>query len=404
MNLTKTAPIHGQLKTAEFVCLMGIMTALVALSIDALMPAFPQMARDFNVQQQQNNIQLVIIWMFIGLAIGNLFYGTLSERWGRKLPVIVGFILFFIGSLLAMLTHNINILMLARLIQGLGLAGPRTISMTIARDLYSGNTLAKVTSFIMTVFILIPVIAPSLGQLILLFTSWRILFLIFIIFGLLSMTWFLLRQPETLPKEKRNAITLAYLTYAMKEILKSRQALAYSVSSGFISGAFISYISLAQPVFQNEYNLGHYFPLAFSLMAISIGLAALINGRLIIKFGAKCLSKVGVFLITGGATAFLCVIQWMHHEPPLWLVMCFMFVMLFSLGITRGNQIALAMTPLGHIAGFGTTFYASSTMLIGSAISFVTNMLYHNHVTTLITTFAVCGLLSILSIRYAETT
>ena len=392
-----------KLSSAEFITLMALMTSLIALSIDAVMPAFPTMAATLE-GANSNNIQLIIPFIFLGLSTGTLFFGPLSDIVGRKTPVIIGLIIYFIGSVIIINSQNFETLILGRILEGFGLAGPRTTSVALTRDLYEGDAMARVMSFIMMVFIMVPIIAPSAGQAILLIASWRVLFIIFIVMALISLLWFMLRQQETLPPKKRQKPSVKSILSALKEVLSTRKTFGYTLSSGMITGAFMGYLTLAQPIFQTEYHMGQAFPLFFASLAAAIGFASFCNGKLVFRYGAKNMATFGATLLTLTAFIFLGIIWTQNGQPPLWLLVIFLAPILFSIGLLFGNQSALAMEPIGHIAGTGSAIINSISSLMGVALSVAIEKNFHNTVTPLVLSFAGLGLLSLFTMQWANTT
>jgi DHA1 family bicyclomycin/chloramphenicol resistance-like MFS transporter len=274
----------------EFVALMAFTMSLVALSIDAMLPAFPQMTQDLQVAQA-NDIQLVVSMLFIGLAIGQLFYGPLSDSIGRKPAIYIGFVLFILGSLLSMSASDFSTMLAGRLLQGIGAAGPRTVAVALIRDRFHGSEMARVMSFIMTVFILVPIFAPALGQAILIFAGWRSIFGAFVVLALSTLVWLSLRQAETLAKDQRRPFTLRNVKAALLEVMKSRMAMIYMLVAGCISGAFLSYLNTSQHIFQVQYGLGTQFPIYFGVLAVAVGIASLLNSRLVMRFGMHALAN-----------------------------------------------------------------------------------------------------------------
>ena len=282
----------------EFVVIISLMMSLTALSIDAMLPALPQIGSDLGVQQA-NDRQLVISVLFLGLAVGQLFFGPLSDSIGRKPTLYAGYALYIVGALVAVFAASFQVMLLARLLQGLGGSAPRTVTLALVRDRYEGRAMARVMSFVTTVFILMPMIAPSVGQAILLFTGWRGIFVSFA--GMAIFTWvlFALRMPETLAPENRAPFSLRRILDAMREIIRNRTAIGYTVSAGLISGAFLGYLNSSQQIFQEQYALGELFPLVFAIIAGSIGLASLLNARLVMRFGMRFLVWRSLMLIVG---------------------------------------------------------------------------------------------------------
>ena len=249
----------------EFVILVSMMMSLTALSIDAMLPALPQIGDDLNVQDP-NNRQLVISTIFLGLAGGQLFFGPLSDKIGRKPAIYAGYGLYIIGSVISLFAFSFPMMLFGRLLQGAGVSAPRAVTLALVRDQYEGRAMARVMSFVMTVFILIPMIAPSLGQAILFFSGWRSIFGIFVLLAVITLAWFGFRMPETLAQENRIPFSFGRITSALREILKIRSAVGYTLSAGFISGAFLGYLSSTQQIFQEQYALGDLFPICLKLV------------------------------------------------------------------------------------------------------------------------------------------
>ena len=259
MISTKT---KADLSLAEFVIIISLMMSLLALSIDAMLPALPQMGTDLNIQNA-NDRQLVVPAIFIGLAIGQLFFGPLSDKTGRKPAIYAGLALYIAGSLTSALTIGFPMLLFGRLLQGIGVSAPRAVGLALVRDRYEGRAMARVMSFVMPVFILVPMIAPAFGQAILFFASWRAIFVSFVALASISLAWFGLRMPETLVPENRAPFSASRIIGTIREIIGIRPALGYTVVAGLVSGAHLGYLSSAQQVFQEQYDLGGLFPVSF---------------------------------------------------------------------------------------------------------------------------------------------
>jgi DHA1 family bicyclomycin/chloramphenicol resistance-like MFS transporter len=372
--MDESAP-GGQTGLGEFVALMAFTMSLVALSIDAMLPAFPEMARDLQVTAA-NDIQLVVSMLFIGLAIGQLFYGPLSDSIGRKPAIYIGFVLFILGSLLSMMASDFSTMLAGRLLQGIGTAGPRTVAVALIRDRFHGSEMARVMSLIMTVFILVPIFAPALGQAILLLAGWRTIFGAFIVLALATQVWLSLRQPETLPKDQRRPFTLQGITAGFHEVIKSRLAMVYTLVAGCVSGAFLSYLNSSQQIFQVQYGQGKLFPLYFGILAVSVGIAALVNSALVMRFGMHALVHRALLLMMTLSWLFLVIVWAYDGHPPLWLFMANCLTLFFCIGILWGNLNSIAMEPLGHVAGTAAAVIGSSTTLLAVALSFLVGQAY----------------------------
>ena len=260
---------NPELSFVEFVLIVSLMMSLTALSIDAMMAALPTIGHELGIQNV-NERQLIISVIFLGMAVGQLFFGPLSDSTGRKPAVYAGYGVYMIGSFVAIFATSFPTMLAGRLLQGIGVSAPRAITMALVRDRYAGRMMARVMSFVMTVFILVPMLAPSLGQFILLFVGWRGIFVGFVIIALINLIWFALRMPETLSLENRTPFSLHHTIKATSFILKNRAALGYTVSAGLVGGFFLGYLNSAQQIFQEQYALGEFFPILFGVISMLI--------------------------------------------------------------------------------------------------------------------------------------
>jgi DHA1 family bicyclomycin/chloramphenicol resistance-like MFS transporter len=386
---------------AEFVIIISLMMSFTALSTDAMLPALPQIGNDLAVQNA-NDRQLVVSILFLGLAFGQLFFGPLSDRVGRKPPVYTGYALYVAGAIVSALAVSFPMMLLGRLLQGLGISAPRAIILALVRDRYKGRAMARVMSFVMTVTLLVPMIAPTLGQAILLFSDWRGIFGSFVLIGLITLSWFALRMPETLAPEHRATFSLRHIIDATLEIGRNRIAVGYTVSAGLVSGAFLGYLNSAQQILQEQYALGKLFPIIFGVISLSIGLASLLNARLVMRFGMRFLVRRSLFVIVGLSILALGTVLLLDGQPPLWLFMAYIMATFFSVGILFGNQNALAMEPLGHLAGIGAAVVGSLSTLISMPLGTIIGQIYNGTVLPLIVGLALLSGLSILAVGWAD--
>jgi DHA1 family bicyclomycin/chloramphenicol resistance-like MFS transporter len=368
-SLTKTG-------LGEFIALMAFTMSLVALSIDAMLPAFPEMAQDLQVTTA-NDIQLVVSLLFIGLATGQLFYGPLSDSIGRKPAIYIGFALFILGSLLSMVASDFTTMLAGRLLQGIGAAGPRTVAVALIRDRFHGSEMARIMSFIMTVFILVPVFAPALGQAILLLAGWRAIFGAFVVLALATLVWLSLRQAETLARDQRKPFTLRNVKAAFHEVIKSRLAVVYTLVAGCVLGAFLGYLNTSQQIFQVQYGLGRQFPIYFGVLAVAVGFASLLNSGLVMRFGMHALANRALLLMMVLSLLFLAIVWACDGHPPLWLFMAICLALFFCIGILFGNLNAIAMEPLGHVAGTAAAAIGSSTTLLAVLLGYLIGQAYN---------------------------
>ena len=393
----------ADLSLAEFVIIISLMMSLTALSIDTMLPALPQMGADLRVQNA-NDRQLVVSTIFLGLAIGQLFFGPLSDQTGRKPAIYAGLAVYIAGSLIAILAISFPMLLFGRLLQGAGVSAPRAVGLALVRDRYEGRAMARVMSFVMTVFILVPMIAPAFGQAILLFADWRAIFASFVVLAFITLAWFGFRMPETLAPENRASFSARRIIRTTRAIIKIRPAVGYTVVAGFVSGAHLGYLSSAQQVFQEQYDLGALFPIFFAIIAFSIGLASFLNARLVMRFGMRYLVRSSLLVIMGLSVAALGIGLFSAGQPALWLMMGYFMLTFFCVGILFGNNNALAMQPLGHIAGIGAAVVGSLSTFISVPLGTTIGRSYNGTVLPLIVGLAILSALSLVVVHWAEST
>ncbi len=386
---------------AEFVIIISLIMSLGALSIDAMLPALPQIGSDLNVQNA-NDRQLVVSLFFLGSAVGQLLFGPLSDKTGRKPAIYWGYALFVVGSLLSLSALSFPMLLFGRLLQGIAISGPRTVTLALVRDRYEGRAMARVMSFVMTVSILVPMVAPTFGQTLLFLSGWRSIFGSFVLLAVITVLWFALRLPETLAPEDRAPFSLRRIVMAIREVVSIRLTLGYTVAAGLISGSFLGYLNSAQQIFQEQYALGELFPLYFGTIALSIGLASLLNARLVMRFGMTLLARRSLLAVLGLSIAALGIALLAEGLPPLWFLMAFLMMAFFCIGILFGNMNALAMKPLGHIAGIGAAVMGSLSMLISVPIGVIIGQSYNGTIVPLVAGMAILAGLSNVVARWAE--
>ncbi len=396
-----TDPSKSTPQLAEFVALMALMISLVALSIDAMLPALPEIGKSLGVQQENNN-QLVISLLFVGMAVGQLVYGPLSDSIGRKPAIYIGIGLFITGCLFSVAATNFKIMLIGRFLQGIGAAGPRIVAVALIRDKYKGSAMARVMSFVMTVFILVPAVAPALGQVLLIVAHWRVIFGTFMLLAVIVLIWFAIRQPETLMVSQRMRFSLRWVLIAVHEVCVNRIALGYTTATGLVFGAFLGYLNSVQQILQGQYNLGPQFPLYFAILALSIGGASYANARLVIRYDMRLLTSWSLRKLSGLSVIFFVVAYVLEGNPPLWILMTYFMISFFCVGILFGNLNSLAMEPLGHIAGVGAGVVGSLSTFISVSLGTLIGQSYNGTVLPLVSGFAILGGLSLMVMHWTE--
>lgn len=389
------------LPLGEFVTLMALMMALVALAIDAMLPALPIIGEELGATHE-NDSQLIVSLLFLGMALGQLFFGPLSDSIGRKTALCAGLGLFVVGAMVSLVAESFTRVLVGRFVQGLGVAGPRSVSLALIRDQYEGRAMARVMSFVMTIFILVPVIAPTLGQAILLVANWRAIFAVLAVFALMLFGWFAWRQPETLLTSHRMPFSLQRILHVSREVCTNRIAFGYTMVAGLVSGAFLGFLSSAAQIFQQQYGLGSLFPIYFAVLASAAGVASLMNANLVMRFGMRALISHAMLSLAVTSAAFFGFAFLHAGSPPLWCTMAYLLATFFAIGILFGNLNSLAMEPLGHVAGIGSALVGSISTLISVPLGILIGHSYNGTILPLVGGFAVLGALSLLVMRWIE--
>jgi DHA1 family bicyclomycin/chloramphenicol resistance-like MFS transporter len=387
--------------SGEFVARVALMISLVALSIDAMLPALPAIGAELGVRHA-NDVQLVISALFLGLAIAQMIYGPLSDSFGRKPAIYAGFAIFIAGCVLSILARGLEMMLLGRFLQGIGAAGPRIVTMALVRDQYAGRAMARVMSLAMAVFIMVPVLAPAIGQGIMLVAHWRAIFVMLLAVALFALTWFALRQPETLPPARRKPFSLRGVAAGVRETFSHRAAFGYTMMAGLIFGSFVGYLISAPQIFLRQYHTGGRFALYFGLLAACIGAAMLVNSRLVMVWGMQLLCRIALITACGVSLMFLGWAWALAGHPPFWALMIYLGVAFFCNGILFGNFNAMALEPLGHIAGVASAVVGSLTTFISLALGTLIGRSFDGTVLPLVGGFAGLGIAALAAMWWAE--
>ncbi len=385
----------------EFIALVALTTSLVAMSIDTMLPALGAMATELGAAHA-NDRQLILSAFFGGLSVGQLVYGPASDSTGRKPALFVGIALFMVGGLICASAHTFTWLLIGRAVSGFGAAGPRIVSVALVRDAHSGRHMAKVMSFVQSIFILVPVVAPSIGQAVLSVTTWRAIFVGLLVIAAVNALWVALRQPETLLRAARVPFSLRAIWHGTAETFRNRITLGYMLASGFVFGAFIGYLSMSQQVFQEQYGLGKLFPVFFGLLASAIGLASFVNGKLVMRFGMRRLSRTALLCNCVLCASALLATWAFNGHPPLGAFVGFMLLCFFCNGLLFGNYSARAMDPMGHIAGVAAAVTGSVSGLVALALGTLFGRAYDGTVLPLVAGFGASALLALVTTELAE--
>ncbi|WP_405572094.1 multidrug effflux MFS transporter [Winogradskyella sp. Asnod2-B02-A] len=378
----------------EFVILMAALMSIVALSIDAVLPALPKIG-DYLGSVNETDNQKLITAIFLGLGFGQLIFGPLSDSFGRKPMVYFGFGVFVIASIICITTRSFEVMLLGRVLQGVGLSSPRTMSIAIVRDSYNGDHMAKILSIVTMTFILVPVIAPMLGQFLLIHFGWQSIFTVNLVFGSAVILWFWRRQPETLHESYQKTFHLSIFKTGTRTFFRIKSAIIYTLLSGLVTGSFMVYLSTSQQIFQVQYDLGAYFPYIFASLAVTIGLATFLNSAIVMRFGMWNLVNIALLAFVVISLTYV-ILFWSGVNPPIEILILFLMLQFASVAFLFGNYRALAMQPMGHIAGIGSALNGFISTIMAVPIANYIGSFIKTSVLPLFIGFLVTGIIGLV--------
>ncbi|MET0375326.1 multidrug effflux MFS transporter [Sphingomonas sp. 2SG] len=353
----------------EFVAFIAAVMAVNALGVDLMLPALADIGRDLLVSAANHRQWVVTVYM-VGFGAGQLVYGPLADRLGRR-PVLIATLLGFIAaSVFAASSVTFAALLGARLLQGLMSASTRVLAVAIVRDGASGRQMARTMSIAQMIFFIVPILAPTLGQGLLAFGPWRFIFYALGGFAALVLAWSLVRLPETLPVARRLPLSLANLRQSYRLTLTNRYSIGYAIAAALTFGGIIAFVSSAQQIFVDEFGAGRRFTLLFAICAFSMGVASFANSRLVERLGTRLISQTAVLALIALSVVHLIVIQ--AGQETLTSYMILQALSMTCIGLCGSNFGAMAMEPVGHIAGTASSVQGFITsigaVLVGSAI------------------------------------
>jgi MFS transporter, DHA1 family, multidrug resistance protein len=390
------------LRFGEFVALMALMMSSVAFSIDAMLPALPTIGAQLSPDAPQKG-QLVITSFVLGMGLGVMICGPVSDAYGRKSVLLAGIAAYIAGALLAMQAQSIDGLLAARFLQGLGAAAPRVIATAMVRDMYEGRAMARVMSIIMTLFILVPALAPSIGAVIIWLADWRAVFLAFVAFGVVGAAWLMLRQPESLPPDRRRPLSLRNIWDATREIVTTPAVMIYVVTLVFAFAPLFAWLSNLPMIFADVYDREASFPIWFGVTALVAGSASVVNAKLVMRLGMKRIATLAFSFQAAVSLFFLALLQ--IDLPAPWdfaFFFAFMCSAFFSIGLTFGNLNALALQPLGHMAGIGASVIQSLSTIGSVMVAVPISLAYNGTPMPLITGMALCACTALALMLWAR--
>ena len=364
--------------------------ALNALAIDIMLPALPYMGEDLGVDNE-NERQLVVSAYMIGFGAAQIVFGPITDRFGRRAPLFVGMAIYIVCAFAATFVSSFALLLALRFVQGLGAAATRVIATSVVRDRYSGREMAEVMSLTFMVFMAIPIVAPGVGQVILLTAPWHGIFLFMAGLAALIFIWAVLRLPETLKPEYRRPFKLAVIIEGFRIVFSNRVAFFYGLGGMFLFGAMFGFIVSTQQIFVGIYGLGEYFPVAFAGMAGVMAVASFLNSRIVRHFGMRRIAHTAILIYIAGGVALLLVS--LAGPVPFWVFFALLMAMQFVFSWVASNMNSLSMEPLGAVAGTAAAVFGFMQTVGGAVLGTLIGQQFNGTLTPNASAFVAMGLL-----------
>ena len=396
--LDHTAAISGLTKV-RFIALMAMLMSINALSIDIMLPGLQEIGASLGVADE-NHRQYVLSAYLIGMGSAQLFFGPVSDRFGRKAPLLGGLALYGACALAIVFVPTFSALLAFRFVQGVGAAATRVVTVSIVRDVYGGRQMAEIMSLVMMVFMIVPVVAPSVGQLIMLFSEWHMIFVVIALFAVVVAALVALGLRETLAPGNRRAFTATAILDGFRIVLTNRLALLYTLATSVIFGSLFGFVNSAQQVLVGVYGLGIWFPAVFATFAGMMAVASFINSRLVQRFGMRALSHAA--LLGFALASFVWSVLSLMGPLPLVLFVLLQAVAMFQFGLIAANFNAMAMEPLGHVAGTASSVLGFMQTVGGTLIGALIGQAFDGTVTPLAIGFLTVAVLALAFVLVAE--
>ena len=382
----------------EFVVLTAVVMACQAIAVDTMLPALPAIGHDLGVSEA-NRTQWVITTYIAGVGLGQLFWGMLSDRFGRRRVLLTGLTLYVLAAAAVGMANSFAALLAWRFAHGIA-AASMVLARSIIRDLYGGRQMARVMSLTFIVFIMVPIIAPSIGQLVLMVAPWRALFHVFDGFAAAVLLWVCLRLPETLHPEYRMTLTVGHVARAVGTVVTNRASLWYSLAVALMFGAIIGYVGMMPQIFGAVFRRPALMPSVFACCAASMGVASYFNSRVVERFGMRIISQAGLlaFIAAAGLHALIAALR----AETLWTFIALQGATMACFGLIMANFGAMAMESMGPVAGIAASLQGCTGTGGGALIAALMGGQFNGSTVPLALGTLLCGLIALGFVLLAE--
>lgn len=391
----------GRQRRGEMVALLASITAMVALAIDSMLPSFANIRESFGLPPDSTQVALVITVFFLGLGLGQFIYGPVADRFGRRPVLLTSMGVYVIVGLATAASPSLTVILILRFIWGVAAAGPRVVATAIVRDRFSGDEMAKVMSIMMAIFLIVPAIAPSLGQLALRLGSWRTTFATPPLIAALMWLW-AFRIDESLPAEHRRPLDVAGTWAATKEVLTTRYTVGHLLGLLFALSAFLPYLSSGERIYGLIYDEADRFPLWFAISSVGSAVAAITASRTVKRFGALNVLRLVLGAFAVGSALLTIASMANSGVPPFWLFFLLMTLILASFGVSSAMLNSVAMEPMGHIAGTASATIGTISFVAASILSSFVDRIIGDTVTPFAASFVAYAVLAIMATTWAR--
>lgn len=385
----------------EFIVLMAALMAINALAIDIMLPALQEIGTSLDIHTE-NHRQYVISTYLFGFAISQLAYGPISDRYGRRKPLLIGIGIYTATAIACIWAPSFGLLLILRFTQGIGAAATRIIAVSIVRDKFGGRAMAEIMSLVMMVFMIVPVIAPATGQVILFISEWHMIFIFMAFFATIIGLWIYLRLPETLDPANRRPLTIRSVASGFKIVLTNKVAFCYTIAASFTLGSLFGFINSAQQIYVGIYDLGSGFSLAFAGVAAFMALSSFLNSRMVGLLGMRRISQTLLIIYISLSFILFLSSSLMSDPIPFPIYITIFGLIMFCFGSIGGNFNALAMEPLGNIAGTASSVLGFVQALIGVTIGTIIGQSFDGTTTPMSLGFFLVGSIAMAFVLIAE--